>query len=101
MTLLAKDSNGSSIQAAAPIAATEREAITTSSTSATAVSAGTTLLRLIGSSDCYYRVGTAATLTTSCYLPSNLVEYIKVKQGDVVHLIGDTTSGYLYLTEMN
>lgn len=100
MTLLAKDRNGSEIQALG-LGAVQNVAIGASSAQSTAVSSSTKIVRLVATVDCWIVEGAnpTASSTTGAYLPAGAPEYIRINPGDKVAVIQASSSGTLNMVE--
>lgn len=66
-----------------------------------AFGAGTTLVRLVATSDCYFLCGTAPVATTSngTLLPSGAIEYFGVTPGQKISFIQSSAGGACNITE--
>lgn len=80
------------------------QTVSVSGTSAAVTNAfgsGTTVIRIVSTTDCHIRFGDSPTATTShMLLPANVVEYFAVSPGVKVAAIQRSTSGTLFVTEM-
>lgn len=91
----------------APIAAIYRmgrsENITVSGTAAnnaTALNTTGSLIRIVSTTACYYKIGVSAIATTSnVYLPADTVEYVGYNGGEHISVIQASTGGTLNITE--
>lgn len=79
--------------------------VTTGSTpTASAVSTGVKVVRLVASTQCHVAIGvspTAAVATGMVVLANAIPEYFKVNPGEKIAAIADTTGGTLYISEMS
>ena len=98
MSTLTIDANAKPIQVLRPDTATTVSVSTSSATSSSALT-GARVARIVSDVDVHYAVGSTAT-TTSTYLPANTVEFIHVYTGDTISIIGNSSSGIAYITEM-
>jgi len=101
MTELAKDKYAHSIQAVRP---TTTQTVTVGAVSAAttnAVAVSTTAVRLISTTNCFYKVGATPTATTGdVFLPANVIEYIRVVgNSDKIAVIQASGGGTLYVSE--
>jgi hypothetical protein len=98
MSTLTIDSNAKPIQVLRPTTVSK---VSTSGTaaSATAITAGIRVARIVSDSDCFYSVTGTAT-TSSSYLPANAIEYVHVFTGDTVSVILASGTGSAYITSM-
>lgn len=69
--------------------------------SSTPVATTTTVVRVVCTQSCYIAIGPSGTTSTatSCFIPSNTVQYFGCNGSDVVSVIQDSTTGTFYLTE--
>lgn len=95
---LAIDSNAKPIQVMKPIS-TEKLATSSTAASAAAFASDTTVVRLISDQPCFYSLDGTAT-TSSAYLPSNYIEYIKVDTADTLSVILASGTGSLWISEL-
>jgi len=98
MSTLAIDANSKPIQVLRPTA-TERKSVSGSAVSATAVSEGTRVVRLVSTVDVHYTLQGTATVN-STLLPANVIEYVHAVTGDVFSFITGGASGSTHLTAM-
>lgn len=74
----------------------------TSAAVTNAFGAGTTVIRIVSTTDCHIRFGDAPTATTNhMLLPANVVEYFAVSPGVKVAAVQRFAGGTLYVTEMS
>lgn len=98
MSKMAIDANSKPIQVLRPTD-TDRVAVSGSAANATAIAAGTRVVRLVSNVDVHYRLtGTASTVST--YLPAGVIEYVHVYTGDVFSLITAGDTGNVHITAM-
>ena len=72
---------------------------TAAATSSTVGGAGTTVIRIICTTDCHFVAASNPTATTSdSYLPANTVEYIVLQSADKLSFIRVTADGTAYVT---
>tara|TARA_R100000664_G_C2759750_1_gene149853 strand:- start:4815 stop:5129 length:315 start_codon:yes stop_codon:yes gene_type:complete len=72
-----------------------------SAANSSAFAVGTTVVRVVSTTDCHIIFAASPTATTStAYLPANQVEYFKVNAGEKVAAIRANADGTLYVTEM-
>ena len=88
---------------ALPVGTTQTVSVSSSSAAnSTAFAAGTTVVRLVSTTDCHIIFAASPTATTStAYLPANQVEYFKSAAGQKVAAIRANADGTLYVTEMS
>ena len=89
MTQLATDGNGRPVQALRPTT-TQSISSTGVASSATAVAAGVSVVRIVATAAINYSLVATATAST-VYLPAATVELIRVNTGDVISVIGTAT----------
>ena len=101
-TELAKAFNKSETIQALPLGATQTISVTSSSAAnSTAFASGTTVVRVVSTTDCHIIFAASPTATTStAYLPANQVEYFKGTAGEKSAAIRANADGTLYVTEM-
>ena len=99
MSKLAIDANAKPIQCLRP-QTTDVVSVTTSSAQSSAVPANCRVLRLVANVDCFYTVASATATDQDVFLPSGVIEYIHVYEGDRVAVLAATIDGSLYVTEM-
>lgn len=99
MTLLAKDRNGQTIQAAR-IGAVQNITIGATSLQSTAVTRAS-LVRLTPTVDCYVTQGTnpTASSTTGALLMAGATEYIGIAAGEKIAVIQSSVAGTLNMVE--
>lgn len=76
--------------------------ISASSVQGSAFTAGTTLIRLFATNDCYIDTGsnpTALADGTSMFIPGGITEYIGVQPGQKLAVIQFSQNGLLFVTE--
>tara|TARA_R100001443_G_scaffold1750_2_gene6107 strand:+ start:2168 stop:2482 length:315 start_codon:yes stop_codon:yes gene_type:complete len=85
-----------------PLGTTQTISVASSSAAiSSAFAVGTTVVRVVSTTDCHIIFAVSPTATTStAYLPANQVEYFKVNAGEKVAAIRATADGTLYATEM-
>ena len=88
---------------ALPLGTTQTVSVTSSSAAnSSAFAAGTTVVRVVSTTDCHIIFAASPTATTStAYLPANQVEYFKALAGQKVAAIRANADGTLYVTEMS
>ena len=101
MTELAKDKYAHGIQAVRPTTTQVVSVGAVSAATTNAVAVSTTCVRLVSTTDCFFAIGSTPTATTSsCFLPANVVEYVRViGNSDKVAVLQSTSSGTLYVSE--
>jgi len=101
-TTLAQDQDEFEPIQALPLGTTQTVSVTNSSAAnSTAFVAGTTVVRVVSTTDCHIIFATSPTATTStAYLPANQVEYFKATAGEKIAAIRASADGTLYVTEM-
>lgn len=97
MSLFPYDENTSPIPVLSP---TSTEKLAISGTAATSEAATTPVSRLCATVDCFYAVSGTAT-TSSCFLPANSVEYIKVAVGSTLSVITAGASGSIFISQLS
>jgi hypothetical protein len=99
MTVLAKDLNGNFVQAVA-FGKVQNVSYTGSAAASDAFLAGTRVVRLVATTDCFVAISANPTATTSTiYLPQGVVEYVRVNAGDKISAIRRSQDGTLNVTE--
>lgn len=98
MSTMAIDANAKPIQVLRPTS-TEKNAVSGTAASATAVTAGTRVVRIVSTVDVHYALISTATVN-STFLPANTIEYVHVFTGDVFSLITSGGTGNVHLTAM-
>lgn len=100
MTRLAIDKTGRHVQAIRPIVV-QVVAYTGTAGVTTNPVADTTIVRIIATSACFYKVGTAPTATTSDnYLPADTIEFVSVNaNSDKVSFVQLSAGGNAYVSE--
>lgn len=59
------------------------------------------VIRVVSTTNCHYKLGPSPSATTSdTYLPSGVVEFIRVIKGEKIAFIQSSTAGTAYVTEM-
>ena len=101
-TTLAQDQDEFEPIQALPLGTTQTVSVTSSSAAnSTAFAAGTTVVRVVSTTDCHIIFATSPTATTStAYLPANQVEYFKATAGEKIAAIRANADGTLFVTEM-
>ena len=101
-TILAQDQDEFEPIQALPLGTTQTVSVTSSSAAnSTAFASGTTVVRVVSTTDCHIIFATSPTATTStAYLPANQVEYFKATAGEKIAAIRANADGTLYVTEM-
>ena len=101
-TTLAQDQDEFEPIQALPLGTTQTVSVTSSSAaSSSAIAAGTTVVRVVSTTDCHIIFATSPTATTStAYLPANQVEYFKATAGEKIAAIRANADGTLFVTEM-
>ena len=101
-TELARTFNKSEQTQPLPLGPTQTVSETSSlAANSTAFAAGTTVVRVVSTTDCHIIFATSPTATTStAYLPANQVEYFKADEGDKIAAIRANADGTLYVTAM-
>ena len=101
-TVLAIDSdNFHPIQALAPGTTQTISVASSSAATSSAFATGTTVVRVVSTTDCHIIFATSPTATTStAYLPANQVEYFKATAGEKIAAVRANADGTLYVTEM-
>ena len=101
-TTLAQDQDEFEPIQALPLGTTQTVSVTgNSAANSTAFAAGTTVVRVVSTTDCHIIFATSPTATTStAYLPANQVEYFKATAGEKIAAIRANSNGTLYVTEM-
>jgi|TARA_R100000081_G_scaffold92138_1_gene72795 hypothetical protein len=101
-TTLAQDQDEFEPIQALPLGTTQTVSVASSSAAnSTAFAAGTTVVRVVSTTDCHIIFATSPTATTStAYLPANQVEYFKATAGEKIAAIRASADGTLYVTEM-
>lgn len=101
-TILARDANGQTAQVLG-FGVTQKLAIGAASAKSAAVDQGTTIVRLMATVDCFVKIDAEPTAdtTTSAPMPAYMPEYIEIKGGQKVAVIGAAgASGEFFVTEM-
>lgn len=87
-----------------PLKIITNQTVSVSGTSAAVTNAfgsGTTVIRLVSTTDCYLKFGASPTATSSdILLPANVVEYFGASPGVKIAALQRSSSGTLYVTEM-
>jgi len=78
---------------------TRAAAISTSAASTVATGPFCNLVRIATTTACFFRVGATATVTDA-YLPTGVVDYVKINPGETVSFITATGTGTATVTEM-
>ena len=101
-TTVATDANNFHPIQALPLGTTQTVSVTSSSAaSSSAIAAGTTVVRVVSTTDCHIIFAARPTATTStAYLPANQVEYFKATVGEKIAAIRANADGTLFITEM-
>ena len=74
--------------------------ITGTSAQSSAFQTGARIVRLFATQDCFVAIGSNPTATTSdCFMPSGLVQYFGVQEGQKLAVIRSSSNGTLYITE--
>ena len=88
-----------------PLKIITNETVSVTGTSAAvtnAFGAGTTIIRLVSTTDCYLKFGATPTaVATDMLLPANVVEYFGATPGVKVAAIQRAAAGTLFVTEMS
>ncbi len=102
-TTLAQDQDEFEPIQALPLGTTQTVSVTSSSAAnSTAFASGTTVVRVVSTTDCHIIFATSPTATTStAYLPANQVEYFKVSAGEKCAAIQSSEAGTVFVTEMS
>ena len=101
-TTLAQDQDEFEPIQALPLGTTQTVSVTSSSAaSSSAIAAGTTVVRVVSTTDCHIIFATSPTATTStAYLPASQVEYFKATAGEKIAAIRANADRTLFVTEM-
>lgn len=87
-----------------PLKIITNQTVSVSGTSAAVTNAfgnGTTIIRLVSTTDCYLKFGATPTaVATDMLLPANVVEYFGATPGVKIAALQRSASGVLYVTEM-
>ena len=94
------DANSQSIQVLSPSTTVITQAFTGTAATASAISADCNVVRLVATEACHYALTGTAT-TSSTYLPSGVMEYIRVGGGETLSVIQNASGGTLFITEMD
>lgn len=61
---------------------------------------GVSVIRLFATKDCYVKFGTNPTATTSdMFIPSDIIQFVGVREGHKLSVIRDTEDGVLHIVE--
>ena len=89
---------GGSVQALRLVNHQSANYTATAGTIANAV--GSSVVRVVATSDCYIAVGVSPTATTSdIYLPAGAIEYLRCVPGDKVSAVQALVAGTIHVTE--
>ena len=87
-----------------PLRIITNQTVSVSGTSAAVTNAfgtGTTIIRLVSTTDCYLKFGATPTaVSTDMLLPANVVEYFGATPGVKIAALQRSTAGTLFVTEM-
>ncbi len=80
---------------------TQTLAVGVASVESAPLGASTEIIRIVSDIDCHYIIGEPAqtALSTSAYLPADIVEYVGVEPGDTLAVIQNAATGVLWITE--
>jgi len=92
------DDNAKPIPVMKPVS-TEKLSLSTSAASGAALASTTTVLRIVADVPCYYSTDGTAT-TSSAFLPSSAIEYIRLDSGDTLSVILASGTGNMWISEM-
>ena len=87
---------------ALPLGTTQTISVASSSAAtSSAFATGTTVVRVVSTTDCHIIFAASPPATTStAYLPANQVEYLKATAGEKIAAIRANADGTLFITEM-
>lgn len=99
MTTIPRDVNGSAYPATYQ-GTIQKVAYTAAAGTSNAVGDNTSVVRLIATTDCYYKIGAAPTATANdSRLTANTIEYRGIKPGEKVSAIRVSVDGTLEVEE--
>ena len=100
-TLLPKDDNGNPIQALRPETAQKFNVTATTARTASAFAAGTSLITICATQDCYFKLGGSAVAATTSdhFLPANRPRTIHVGPHTYVAAIRASADGVFHVSE--
>jgi|TARA_Y100001972_G_C7583307_1_gene292544 hypothetical protein len=93
---------GNSTDSLFAVVSTQTVNVTDTSAQSAAIASGIHHVRLVSTSNCHYLIGANPTATTSSvYLPANVIEKIRINQGEKIAIIRNSGDGVAHITSLS